>query len=317
MDFNEFIEYIREHILEYMDVPDDAVAKTHQVMKNNGVMLEGLSIHREGEPLSPNIYLNSFYEEYEDGKSLEEILRDIGKQYSAFDMDLKIFPEDIYSYERVREHIIVRLVSFEANKEQLKDCPYLLFEDLAITFRWLVNMDEAGIATVLITNKELKQWGIEAEALYETALSNTRRLFPAVISPLGNMLAGYLKDIVGNMERTDKFAMNVKEDIVEYIAGEKYRPPLYVLTNEQGINGATCMLYSDCIDEFSDSVRHDLYILPSSVHEVLLLPDTGEMSQEELKGLVHEANRTVVFDCDILSDSLYYFSRKERRVTRI
>lgn len=317
MEYEEFIEYVRRNILAYMENPVDTVAEVHQVVKNNGVVLDGLSIRRKDARLSPNIYLNSFYETYEEGRDIEDILSDIAEQYMSLNMDLDVAPEDIYDFEKVKENLIVRLVSFQANEKQLEECPWIPFEDLAITFRWLVSMDEAGIATVLITKKELKHWDIAPEALYALALANTKCLFPAIIQPLGSMLAGYLRDIVDSMEKTDRFAMNVKEDIVEYIAGEKYRPPLYVLTNEQGINGATCMLYSDAIHAFADSIRHDLYILPSSIHEVLLLPDTEEMSKDELLELVHEANDTVVFDCDILSDAVYYYSRNEKSVKKI
>lgn len=317
MDYESFLSYVKKNILFYMDYDEEVVVKLHQVIKNNGITLDGLSIHRKDERMAPNIYLNSFFVEYEAGKNIDSIMQEIASQYHSLAMELEVSPDDIYDFEKVKDHIILRLVGIKNNQKLLENCPYIVFEDLAVTFRWLVCMEDAGIATILITNKELECWEQTKEELYETALENTKRIFPAVIRPLGNMLAGYLKDIVNNVMFTEEENNSIREDVAAYVAGEQLRPTLFVLTNEQGINGATCLLYEGVVEEFADSIQQDLYVLPSSIHELILIPDTEEVTKEEFQEMVAEANDTVVFDSDVLSDSVYYFSRNEKSVKRL
>lgn len=315
MDYQSFLSYVQSNILRYLNLEAEVVAEVRKSYKNNGIVLDGLSIRRSDEKMTPNLYLNGYYEEYKNGRGLDSIMMELANQYLSLDRDLGINPDDIYDFERVKDHIILRLVGSEKNQKMLENTPYIPYEDLAITFRWLVNMDDMGVATMLIQNRELSTWGISVDELYEIALANTQCLFPPVLRPLGNMLVGYLKDIVDKLSPEE--CSGIQEEVVEYMAGEKLRQIFYVLTNEQGINGATCMLYPDVIAGFARTLRHDLYILPSSIHEVILVPDTEELSAELLHDMVKEANDTVVFDSEILSDSVYYYSRNEKTIKKL
>lgn len=302
MTYNQFLNYVKEQSVYEFDHPEEYKASINHVIKNNSVELDGICLHRAGDTLSPTVYLNHFYEEYLEGRPLHSILSEIAATLSSEVPELEVNTSLYDNYDAIRHQIIFRLVNYERNEELLTCCPYLPFCDLAITFRWLVHSDSSGIASALITNKEMELWNITLEELYQTASINTRRLFPATIQPIQQLLSEYL----------DKDA-----DIQELLDQTPDELQLFILSNEPRINGSTSMIYDGILADFAKKIKKDLYILPSSIHEVLLMPATKEIEEQALLNLVRDANRTVVGLPDILSDSIYRFDSKHNRIIMI
>ena len=302
MTYNQFLNYVKEQSVYEFDHPEEYKASINHVIKNNSVELDGICLHRAGDTLSPTVYLNHFYEEYLEGRPLHSILSEIAATLSSEVPELEVNTSLYDNYDAIRHQIIFRLVNYERNEELLTSCPYLPFCDLAITFRWLVHSDSSGIASALITNKEMELWNITLEELYQTASLNTRRLFPASIQPIQQLLSEYL----------DKDA-----DIQELLDQTPDELQLFILSNEPRINGSTSMIYDGILADFAKKIKKDLYILPSSIHEVLLMPATKEIEEQALLNLVRDANRTVVGLPDILSDSIYRFDSKHNRIIMI
>lgn len=302
MTYNQFLNYVKEQSVYEFDHPEEYKASINHVVKNNSVELDGICLHRAGDTLSPTVYLNHFYEEYLEGRPLHSILSEIAATLSSEVPELEVNTSLYDNYDAIRNQIIFRLVNYERNEELLTSCPYLPFCDLAITFRWLVHSDSSGIASALITNKEMELWNITLEELYQTASINTRRLFPATIQPIQQLLSEYL----------DKDA-----DIQELLDQTPDELQLFILSNEPRINGSTSMIYDGILADFAKKIKKDLYILPSSIHEVLLMPATKEIEEQALLNLVRDANRTVVGLPDILSDSIYRFDSKHNRIIMI
>lgn len=302
MTYNQFLNYVKEQSVYEFDHPEEYKASINHVVKNNSVELDGICLHRAGDTLSPTVYLNHFYEEYLEGRPLHSILSEIAATLSSEVPELEVNTSLYDNYDAIRHQIIFRLVNYERNEELLTSCPYLPFCDLAITFRWLVHSDSSGIASALITNKEMELWNITLEELYQTASINTRRLFPATIQPIQQLLSEYL----------DKDA-----DIQELLDQTPDELQLFILSNEPRINGSTSMIYDGILADFAKKIKKDLYILPSSIHEVLLMPATKEIEEQALLNLVRDANRTVVGLPDILSDSIYRFDSKHDRIIMI
>ena len=302
MTYNQFLNYVKEQSVYEFDHPEEYKASINHVVKNNSVELDGICLHRAGDTLSPTVYLNHFYEEYLEGRPLHSILSEIAATLSSEVPELEVNTSLYDNYDAIRHQIIFRLVNYERNEELLTSCPYLPFCDLAITFRWLVHSDSSGIASALITNKEMELWNITLEELYQTASINPRRLFPATIQPIQQLLSEYL----------DKDA-----DIQELLDQTPDELQLFILSNEPRINGSTSMIYDGVLADFAKKIKKDLYILPSSIHEVLLMPATKEVEEQALLNLVRDANRTVVGLPDILSDSIYRFDSKHNRIIMI
>ena len=283
MNFEEFQDYIKQHVLE--NWMEHAEVSISSVRKNNGVIYQALHIREEGESVSPSLYLDDYYDYYLKGEELDAILKRIREEY-VWAMDkAESYQINLSRFEYIRDRVIYRLVNYEKNKEILEDCPHIRLYDLAVTFRWLAHSDEIGISTALITKQELKLWDISLHELLLAAEKNTRRLFPPRIMDLNSLLMQLGKD-------PNEFEVLV---------------PMYVMTNEQQINGATVLLYDNVIREFASRLDTSLFILPSSIHEVILVPAYEFDDPSGLVELVKEANHSIVALGDILSDSVYYY----------
>lgn len=294
MEFNEFIYKVADCISEYLLQYDIDKIHIERVTKNNGIVCTGLVIVVKGEQISPNIYLDYYYKLYCQGRQWEEILQLIAEEYQgARDRLVQESLMANVSAEEVRHRVFIKLINYEKNKELLDGCPYIPFLDLAISFRYLVKRDDKGIASAVVRNEDMEKWGFSTEEIYKIARDNTKRLFPPKLDRLDLMLKNFTVDYSGVPEDTD----------------------LYVLTNEQGINGASYMIYKDIIDGFAKKKGSSLYILPSSIHEVLLLPAELKYNKEELSVMVSEINRYVVSELDYLSDNVYFYDVNDGNIS--
>ena len=212
----------------------------------------------------------------------------------SFENTLSI--DDVVNEADVLDNIIVRLINRERNEKMLENIPYIEVKDLVIVFSRVVRLDDDGVATTLVSRQDMKRWRVNIDTLYRKALENTERMFPVVKESIFETLrSGYDNFEIQNIDMDDE---------------------LFVLTNEMGINGATAMMYSGMLEECADMAGGDIYILPSSVHEILFTRDDTDRGEDELKELIREANRDAVSELDFLSDNLYLYKKgdKELRV---
>lgn len=305
LDYDSFINTVHLIMKERMGAGYDV--QIYKVMKNNSLELHSLVVRREEISIAPNIYLKPYYEAYLQGVTLDEIIDRLCMIYDSCSS-----PEQnqsiSYTLQEMKSYICYRLVSYEKNRKLLKTVPYFRYLDLAVTFHCLVRDDEEGIGTIRITNEHVELWGITTEELKELANSNTKRLFPATIRSMEEVLLGMLKG------RVDSEAEDRKDSALDGGPGgreSRPKPMMYVLSNQKGINGATCLLYPEVIRSFAEELKADLYILPSSIHEIILIPADQRMKVEALNRMVEEVNRTQVAEEEVLSDHVYYYSREK------
>ena len=172
---------------------------------------------------------------------------------------------------------------------------------LAIIFSRCIHEDDSGLMTAVIHNNHLDVWDISLEELKETALANTPSLFPPVITSMSQMI--------------EDLSRAVAEEESACLPSSDQSAPFFVLSNTSGINGAACILYPDVIKNFAEIMEKDIIILPSSIHEVLLLPDEGDISCDEMSRLVTHINQTEVPKEDRLSNQVYLYSRIHQTLT--
>lgn len=290
MSFEEFVKKIRTEILT--DWMEDASVKISQLKKNNNQTVTGLHIDTPGSNISPIIYLESYYEMIERGQDFFFVLNRIRCDYERACLMMPKGIMNLSNFSYIKERIIYRLIHYEKNKEILKDCPHIRLFDLALTFRWVAYTDETGLASALITNQEMEYWEVTKEELLLMASENTPKLFPPKIYTMDQILKDF--GIIGEDSDVD----------IE----------MFILTNKAKINGATVLFYENTLADFAQSHQSDFYVLPSSVHEVILLPVAEVDSEEVLFQIVREANEKVVALGDVLSDSVYYYHWKEKRM---
>jgi len=104
-------------------------------------------------------------------------------------------------------------------------------------------------------------------------------------------------------------------DIFNKMDSDDISADMFVLTNISRINGAACMLYEDVLSNFANSIDSDLYILPSSIHEVIIVPQVNNLDKTELCQMVKEVNAEGVADDEILSDHVYVYNRTNHTIT--
>lgn len=280
------------------DIPDPKKISIQKVKKNNGVELDGLIILENGCNISPTLYLDYYFENYEAGESFSQVYSELLGDYCAHKPEENIDPSFFTELANIRDRIAMKLIHYESNQELLADVPYIRYLDLAIVFYALVKMDlKRGSASILIHNPHIRKWGIDAEELFEIARENTRRLLPEKLYDMNSMI----DELAGRCEADTTITC----------------PPVYpmfVLTNENNLFGAACLLYTDLLKEYAERSQTDFYILPSSIHEVILIPALETDQYDELSAMVREVNDAELADDEILSTHAYYYSRSRNEI---
>ena len=296
MSFEEFTE----DVLKEIRVKADGAfqVKKHTVTKNNNVKLTGIAVVKEEADIGPCVYLDEFYREYEsDGMRFDEIVDEVYQlivknEEEAPDFDISGFKE----WEVVRGNVYAKLINAEQNEELLEKIPHRNFMDLAVVY-YAVARDHAqkDIGTILIYTGHMEMWGQEEENLYQTAMMNMRTDGEADLVSIENII----RCVIPN------------EDISLGLGGHRRDISMYILTNSRKRFGAAEILDKKTLRMIADEVGDGFIVLPSSVHETIILPPKDEKEYGMLKGMVREVNDTQVDIEERLSYHVYMYSRDE------
>lgn len=306
MVYEEFISTIQKSLK--LRLGDSALVAVQKVPKNNGTMLDGLCVTKPGQQVTPTIYMNSFYDHWQSGVPLSCILDEIVHIYEEGASFSQISPDMLTDFSLLQDKLVYKLVHTHSNRVLLEDLPNVPFLDLSIVFYLYLEEHEYGHMTALIHNSHKNAWGVTTEELYELAKWNTPRLLPAELKSMGEVI----RDLYLG-ERSDSLTRQLLKERLDF----NEPTPLYVLSNTSEINGACAILYEHVLKNFADLLGQNLIILPSSIHEVLLLPCTEDLCMEELFQMVYHVNRTEVPVEDRLSDEIYWYQREDDSITSI
>lgn len=284
---------------------DNASVSVHQIVRNNNVRLDGLTIEEASVNITPTIYLNYYYDDYLAGKPfsavLDEIIASYQKNLPDQNMDLTFFTD----YNKAKYHIIFKLINYSQNADSLKEIPHFRFLDLAVVFCCFLPDTPNGNASILIQNHHLDFWHITADSLYELAVKNTPILLPYDLKSMEDVL-----------RYADPDSLSFGSGKMQMPSAPGKPPAMYVLSNTERYYGAAVILYPQVLAFFADLQESDLYILPSSVHEVLLLPKSSCPHASGLNCIIQEVNASQVLAEEILSDHFYCFDRALGIITR-
>lgn len=328
MEFEQFIEKVKNAVTDFMG--GEVTVEKREVLKNNGVLLKGLLIKEGENNCIPNIYLNEYYEQFLQGKPIHDIVYEITLVYEKYKVQCHVDMDFFTKYENVRTRILYKIINLSENDEMLADIPHIPFLDLAIVFYCNFYREEFGDGSIMIHNDHLKKWNITMEELLLDAKKNTPRLLQSEIismeEVIGEMLRGNMKQEIEKCieEQIDRDIM-ITDDMMEPIIDEMLReiavetggPSMYIMSNKTRTFGAATLLYDKVLSDFAKKLKADLYILPSSVHEMILIPVTDDHEPERLKAMVKEVNETQVDAEEVLSNSVYCFERKTGEITLV
>lgn len=255
---------------------------------NNGIAQPVARFRMEGRAMSPAVALSGLFEKYLRGSSVEELAEAVVRTAMEGLPDQDPDPGFLADFKKVRKRLGMRLVNAGRNRDILETIPWIPLEDLAVTFYVLMPGPASGGGMVQVRDREAENWQVSAGDLYREALKNCPVILPPVCRKLSDFLGYQLEE---------------EEDAMR------------MLTNERQWYGAAAMLYPGFLASEAGRLGDDLYILPSSVHEVMLLPASDE-DPAALAGIVSLANRSDVAEEEFLSDSVYLYRRKEDRIVR-
>lgn len=307
LNFTEFQEYVEMNVLDFMpEQYKNASVRLNTVTKNNGMELHALNVLPEGSNIAPSIYLEGFYDKYESGKDLDEVVQNIATftaEHLQAPDEFATIGRDFQNFDFVQDKIIMVAVNAERNRALLNDAPHQMREDLALIYKVMIGRDEEGSATVTIRNEHMAMWGVTADQIHELAVKNTEKLLPVTVQSINEVM----REMFARDGMPDEMAESMFEEM-------PMNQQMYVISNESKVNGAAAIFYEDALSGLAEQMGTDLYILPSSIHECLAL-STDMGTPDMLAEMVHEVNGSEVSAEEQLSDHVYRFDAKAKSIT--
>ncbi|MBQ9304604.1 MAG: hypothetical protein IJ208_15990 [Butyrivibrio sp.] len=204
---------------------------------------------------------------------------------------------DIQNYDVMKNKLVMEVVSAEANAELLETIPHKDIEDMAVVYRFDVKDIVGEGATVIVTNKMLDNYGVTPEQLHADAVKNAPEIRPIVIQGMAEVLAKQM-----GVEDLEMLGLNIPPE----------QEQIFVASVPDNVHGAGVLAYEDFMDKAAERAGGDFYILPSSIHEVLIVPDNGMMDLASLENMVREVNATTVDPSEKLTDNVYHYDSKDK-----
>lgn len=290
----------------------DTEAKITKQIKNNSQERIGIMFMTESN-ISPVLYIDDLYWDYqhrehfegEKDNSIEKMAEAVIKNYedcishvSVERSDIK----DINDFESVRKKVVFRLVNSKLNETLLKSVPHIEFLDLSIIFQVLLESSCENTATVKINNQLIEQWGISTEELFEVAKNNTKSLLPATFYTMQHAFEKMFQEDV----EAENLLQRVNDD---------QRDLMYILTNITSNYGAAVMIYPNVLEMIGDILCEDFCIIPSSINEIIIVPNSTILQPDIMDEMVQEVNESHVAPEEVLGTHVYYFDRKTKKIT--
>ncbi|MDE6254016.1 MAG: hypothetical protein K2M78_15525 [Lachnospiraceae bacterium] len=305
MDYDMFKAVVEQEFKKFLPEEYQKMKmKIEPVKKVNctldGIRLVGIDGNKN---VFPTIYINDMYKHYSECDDYREAIKE-GAMEMAYLLDSFSEVEKIgIDFTDAKENIVFQLVNTEQNREMLQGMPHREMEDLSIIYRWVINTKWEGIQSSMVNNNLAEKLGLNEEQLYNLAVENTRRIFPPCIESMD--------DIIRKMFSNE----GMQEDMIEMIVQDKQSEKgMWVITNDTKLFGATTILYEDKLHELAEQLGSNLYILPSSIHEVIAI--SAEIgSPDELAVMVEDVNMTEVSIEERLSNQVYHYDKDLRKLS--
>lgn len=290
-DFMRFAEEVRSQI-EKVTGKD---VRLHPVKKNNGVVLNGITILTSESKVSPTIYIDKWFREYEEGEAIEDIADEIirlnDESAHPKEIDISFFS----NYEEVKKNLAYKLINADMNVQLLQEVPHKRFLNLAVVCFCEIRDEIIGDGSILIKNEHLKLWGLDDNVVIQDAMENAQKIFEADFI-----------NIIEVLKERYHHPENMLD--IEY--------PMWVLTNKRRLYGAGVLLYDNQLEQIAEKVQSDFIILPSSVHEVLVTPML-EKNIDYLVSMVREINEEQLILEERLADNIYIYHRETKSLEMV
>lgn len=297
MEYKDFLEEVKNNIKDYLpDSFKDATVDIQKVKKNNGVELNGLTVRKTGQKISPVLYLDQYYRNLQQGlTNIQDICKNVAEGITQNQRSFDV--NDILDPEKIKDRVTFSVIGAKNNISMLQDMPHRIKDDMAMVYRIIVNQENQEVGSVKISDQLAESLNLNEKDLYNMAMENTPKLFPAQFQSMFDVLKKMMPEMAEMMEP------NIFED------------SMYVLSNEQNIDGASALFYPGVQEEIYKHMGKEYYVLPSSIHETIIVPKNESMNATELKNMVMEINGKEVSPDEVLTDSVYEYDARSKTLT--
>lgn len=293
LDYQQFEEIILERLQQKYPGYEIFI---HDVTKNNGITLRGLSIREPDNAIAPTIYLEEMRRSFENGRDIDDIISEISSIYERHKSPLSAddIIINIRDWGSVCKRIYYTVINKERNNALLSEVPHRELLDLAVVYRISISMGNDIAGSVLIRNEMMQYWNAGEGELYQISSDNTARILGYELKNMWDILS----EING---KTNEF--------------KNFPPYMYVASNREKCNGAG-LVFLDRIFRagIMNHVGEEFIIIPSSVHETIVIPYSSDIDRDTVQDMVRQVNRTEVQNTEILSDNVYICKNDEIQI---
>lgn len=306
MEFDEFKTYVKNSIKFYLPAEfQSATVELYNAQKLNE-QYTALLVRKEGETISPTMNLNQFYREYQQHGSIGIVVRRMAELITVQPPEVDV-SNILLNYEEAKKKLFFRINAVKGNEEVLATCPHTKIDDLAITYHVEIDYrNDQDLGSMLVTDTVLGYYEITKEQLHQDAMENSPRIHWAMFGEMNSSLF--------NIDMAAKEAEYQGHDDIDYgqVGELDMVIPMYVITNEQNIFGAAVLFYPGMMDMIANELKDSFYVLPSSVHEQLIIPAAYVDDSSYLDDMVEEVNYSAVDPHERLTDHAYHYDAKDR-----
>ena len=305
MTKEDFVRTVADRLPDYLSedlkITDISVK---EVVKHNDQHKLGIEFTLAESNFSPVVYPDALFEDYQAGKPLEKILQALSHTVEKSLPKVPIVTKEtvtqtLSNYESARHHLSIRLCDPDLNQELLENSVHSKVSDFEAIYQLKFAMPDERVGYSTITPAMLDTWGVSMETLQKDAATCTWAEYP-ILSPLGNTISYLTSGLpLPNLLETGE-PIQMSDDML----------PIFVLSNDHAMQGASLITLPDLLDQIGDIVQDDFYILPSSLHEVIIVPQNTQMSLDELSEMVHSINESQVAAEELLSNKVQHYDTK-------
>ena len=292
MDYENFKQDFQESLKEELAERGMDTDVSFQKVEKMNESYDAVTVKPIDSIIGVNFNVEKAFDSYEAGTDMDEVVNHTADSVEkAFREAPQIDITAITDYEQMKSKLSMEVVSADRNADLLQNVPHEKMEDMAVVYRLMLGQMDEGSGTVLVTDQLMERFGITHEQLRQDALENAPEIRPS--------------EIRGMSEVINEIAPGMAPEI----APEDEQ--MFVASVPDKIRGAGVIAYPNFMEDAAEKMGGDFFVIPSSIHEVLLVRDNGEMTSKDLENMVKEVNATQVEPEDQLTDHVYHYDSKD------
>lgn len=309
MTIQDFIREGRKATLRHFEdagIEDVEISET-EVVKANDCRLYGVSVRFEDMMAGANVYMDDLFEEYQKGADFDELIEEFVRRCEyALDVPPPLLAQsEDMEFEEVKSRLTLKLLDVRNNLSYMNGKPYIdVGNGLALIA--VINCERSITSewAISVTNDLLDIMDVDKETLLTEAMKNTQELEPAELVSLTEF---FMRTVQMGERSTNLLEEEMPDEIRESNGA-------YCLSNRSKCQGAAALFYPGVMDRISEVISSGYYVIPSSIHELIIVPDNSRVKAEDLACLLDEGNRSVVEREDILSYNIFHYDRDKSQL---